>query len=542
MDRLSSVQSVRRDMIASLDALSALLGDVRGHLMTVNDRTSALVAAQQEPIEGVTHIPELASDLSRAMRHWSGSMTNGTSRMLLRETRTLLNGLTRIRIFFQFLATITSIQISRSRSGQLSAFVGALRGVSAQIETELAQAQSGLDAFEQSFESILVVANEGADHLDPAARRLTEILAPIVAGQAQMTTRRQRVTVQAQELSGRIEQVIARLVSTFQFSDSAAQRLEHVETILARAVSRDPGPERAAFERLASAQLQALERDTHDILTLLDESFQTIEGLGGGFVAELAAQRAEVEPLLAAQDRAFGQLNEALGTVMPTLQGIIARSAGFEGQIDLLHERLDNLSGIGQTIGLAGVNSHLEAARAEVGQKELTYIAMSVKETAQQALKTFADTGRTLDKLRTSFDTGEFSALQDGMNRLKGDLGQIAEGLETARARQALLSKLEDETRTETTALARLAVSGRQMTSGLVQTILRIEALGALLREGLAATPDLSCLAEIAPIYTMDREREVHAEVLGLPPESAGFGVMDMSATAAQDTLDSILF
>ncbi|KQB12053.1 hypothetical protein H9N28_11390 [Rhodobacter capsulatus] len=542
MDRQSSVHAVRRDMIASLDALSSLLGDVRGHLLTVNDRTGALITAQQEPVPGVTHIPELAGDLAKAMRHWSASMANGTSRMLLRETRTLLNGLTRIRIFFQFLATITSIQISRSRSGQLSAFVGALRGVSAQIETELAQAQSGLDAFEQSFEAILAVAREGADHLDPAARRLTEILAPIVAGQAQMTGRRHRVTAQAQELSGRIEQVIARLVGTFQFSDSAAQRLEHVETILARAGARPPGPERAAFERLAAAQLQGLERDTGDVLVLLEDSFQTIEGLGGGFVAELAAQRAEVEPLLAAQDRAFGQLNEALGTVMPMLQGIIARSAGFEGQIDLLHQRLDNLAGIGQTIGLAGVNSHLEAARAEVGQKELTYIAMSVKETAQQALKTFADTGRTLDRLRKSFDTGEFSALQDGMNRLEGDLGQIATGLEQARARQGLLSRLEDETRTETAALARLAISGRQMTSALVQTILRIEALGALLREGLGATPDLSCLDEISPIYTMDREREIHAEVMGLPFDAAGFGAADLASAAAQDTLDSILF
>ena len=359
-------------MIASLDALSSLLVDVRGHLLTVNDRTGALISAQQEPVPGVIHIPELAGDLARAMRHWSASMANGTSRTLLRETRMLLNGLTRIRIFFQFLATITSIQISRSRSGQLSAFVGALRGVSAQIETELAQAQGGLDAFDQSFEAILAVAREGADHLDPAARRLTEILAPIVAGQAQMTARRNRVTAQAQELSGRIEQVVARLVSTFQFSDSAAQRLEHVETILARAAARPPGPERAAFERLAAAQLQGLERDTGDVLALLEDSFHTIEGLGGGFVAELAAQRAEVEPLLAAQDRAFGQLNEALAAVMPMLQGIIARSAGFEGQIDLLHQRLDNLAGIGQTIGLAGVNSHLEAARAEVGQKELT--------------------------------------------------------------------------------------------------------------------------------------------------------------------------
>ncbi|TKD13826.1 hypothetical protein FBT96_18755 [Rhodobacter capsulatus] len=536
------MQSVRRDMIASLDALSSLLVDVRGHLLTVNERTGALITAQQEPIEGVTHIPELAGDLAGAMRHWSASMTNGTSRTLLRETRTLLNGLTRIRIFFQFLATITSIQISRSRSGQLSAFVGALRGVSAQIETELAQAQSGLDAFDQSFEAILAVAREGADHLDPAARRLTEILAPIVAGQAQMTGRRHRVTAQAQELSGRIEQVITRLVGTFQFSDSAAQRLEHVETILARGAARGPGPERAAFERLASAQLQALERDTSDVLALLDDSFQTIEGLGGGFVAELAAQRAEMEPLLAAQDRAFGQLNEALGTVMPMLQGIIARSAGFEGQIDLLHQRLDNLAGIGQTIGLAGVNSHLEAARAEVGQKELTYIAMSVKETAQKALKTFADTGRTLDHLRKSFDTGEFSALQDGMSRLEGDLGQIATGLEQARTRQGLLSRLEDETRTETAALARLAVSGRQMTSALVQTILRIEALGSLLREGLAMSPDLSCLEEISPIYTMDREREIHAEVMGLPLEAAGFGAAELASAAPQDTLDSILF
>lgn len=542
MDRLTSVQSVRRDMIASLDTLSSLLVDVRGHLLAVNDRTGALVAAQQEPIAGITHIPELASDLAGAMRHWSGSMTNGTSRALLRETRALLTGLTRIRIFFQFLATITSIQISRSRSGQLSAFVGALRGVSTQIETELAQAQDGLDAFEQSFDSILTVAREGADHLDPAARQLTGILAPIVTGQAQMAARRQRVTAQAQALSGRIEQVVARLVGTFQFSDSAAQRLEHVETILARAATAAGAPHQAAFERLAAAQLQALERDTTDILTLLEDSFQTIEGLGGGFVAELATQRAEVEPLLAAQDRAFGQLNSALGTVMPTLQGIIARSAGFEAQIDLLHERLENLSSIGQTIGLAGVNSHLEAARAEVGQKELTYIAMSVKETAQLALKTFADTARTLERLRASFDTGEFSALQDGMNQLEGDLKQIAEGLDQARTRQALLSRLEDETRTETAALSRLAVSGRQMTSGLVQTILRIEALGALLREGLAATPDLSCLAEIAPIYTMDREREIHAEVLGLPPELAGFGAADLAAAAPQESLDSILF
>jgi len=536
MDRLSSVQGLRRDTITSLDSLSALLGDVRQHLFTVTERTQALITLQDAPSEGVSHIPELASGLAGALRHWSGSMSGGPSRTHLRETRAHLAGLTRIRIFFQFLATITSIQISRSRSGQLSAFVGALRGVSAQIETELAELQGSLDEFDRSFDTILAVARDGADHLEPAARKLTEILAPIAAAQTQMTERRRQITAQAQELTARIEMIVGRLVNIFQFSDSAAQRLEHVETIL------EAGQGQAAFDLLATAQLQALRADAAEILTMLDDSFHTIEGLGGSFVAALAAQRAQVAQLLSAQDRAFAQLNEVLGTVLPTLQGIIARSTGFEGQIETLHQRLEKLAGIGQTIGLAGVNSHLEAARAEVGQKELTYIAMSVKETAQLALQTFSKTAHSLDALRDSFDTSEFSVLQEGMTRLETNLGQIAASLDAARARQSSLTHLEDETRSETADLAKLAVSGRQKTGGLAQTILRLEALEAMLREGLPAQPDMQMLGDIDRIYTMDREREVHAEVLGLPLGALSPGAAPMQAMAAQDTLDSILF
>lgn len=534
MNRLSSVGSVRRDMITVMQDLSSVLGTARQHLLAMTAQTDALIGLQDQPRFAVAHIPDLASDLAQALHDWSASIDSGASRQHLRATRVQLNSLTRIRMFFQFLATITSIQISRDRSGQLTAFVGELRAVSRQIETELAELQTSLDLFDRSFDEIIAVARSGAEHLEPAARELSAILAPIIASERQMTERSGRITAQARDLSRRVEGVIGGMVGTFQFSDSAAQRLEHAETILERA-DMDP-----AFGVLAATQLRAMAEDATLVRGDLEDSLDTIGGLGGSFVAELSAQRGEVERLLSAQEAAFDRLKTVLGKVMPTLQAIITRSAGFDGEIDLLRERLQKLSRIGQTIGLAGVNSHLEAARAEVGQKELTYIAMSVKETAQLALQTFTDTGKSLDALRTSFDTSAYAQLQERMSQLETHLGTLGTGLEQAQGRQLELTQLVDGTRVETAALSELAKAGRQKTAGLARTIAEIEALSRALDADCPATPDLRGLAQIEPIYTMDREREVHAGLVGTPWNGATQAAA--AVIEVQDSLDSILF
>ena len=526
MDWLSSVGQLRREMVALLADLATVLGTTRAHLVTLDTQSADLITAQGQASAGVEHIPALATGLARALGHWTTRMDQASTRASIRDTRMLLGELSRIRVFFQFLSTITSIQVARDRSDQLTAFVEDLRAMPVRIEAELSQVQANVGEFDRSFEAILGVARSGSNDLAAAADLLTDQLAPISAAERQMAEGRRQITGLARQVSGRTQTAVGQLVRAFQFSDSAAQRLEHVEAILAA------GPGNPAFALLAAAQILALAEDAGEILAVLDSSFRSIEDIGGGFLSALASQRAASAKLLAQQDQAAARAQSVLGELAPVLTHIVSHAEGFESRIGTIRTRLRTLEGIGQTVNLAAVNAYIKAARATTGRQELTYIAMSVKEHANLALRTLAETARGLDQLRTSLDAAEYGEMRQAMADLEGNLGALAEGLAQSRLQQEAMAALEDGIRRETLLLAELAEGGRAKTAGVARLIERIAALGVAIRAELPASADTRALAELESLYTMAREREVHAALTGVAP----------AEEAAQDSLDDILF
>jgi len=97
------------------------------------------------------------------------------------------------------------------------------------------------------------------------------------------------------------------------------------------------------------------------------------------------------------------------------LTHIVSHAEGFETRIGTIRTRLRTLEGVGQTVKLAAVNACIKAARATTGRQELTYIAMSVKEHPNLALRTLGETARGLDQQRQSLDATEYGEMRQAM-------------------------------------------------------------------------------------------------------------------------------
>jgi len=315
-------------------------------------------------------------------------------------------------------------------------------------------------------------------------------------------------------------------VAAVQAGDMTRQRLEHVEVILARlgaAVERDGAPRLAALlGPLAAEQLRA----THEDFTAeLAQFVAALEAMRVDADAVLRAGTERAGRTLAASGAALAALVRDLQSIGPLLEDDArnreaARRLG-ERAADAMQQmmsRIDVLERTEHDVRLLGLNMAIRcsglgdrASGLRVIAKELSGIAA---ETSAAALRIRA---LLVGAQQTVADTRRRAAEGRGV---EGDpavaAGQLETVLDRLQAHGATLAEacprtiaLLDQTAGQA---HRISASGEGW-PGLVARLGLSR--GAPAPEEVAAFGDL--LADLRRLYTMQKERDLHDAVLGLP-------------------------
>ncbi len=520
------MRDLRAEMIGAMAALSDALGTKQRLMAELVEVMRQVIAIQEMQGGKIGRFNALLAGIVAIMTDWERRLNDPSRRLLLDGLTGDLAGLGRIRLFFNFLATITAIQITREKSLELSSFVDDLRSMPQKIEVELARAQSGVETFRKAQEAMARDAANGAQVLARAEGELSGVAQSLVATEVAAEAASAEAARLAHRAMESAEAAVLRLVRAFQFSDSGAQRLEHVEAILAAA---GPGSAHAA---LASAQLQALADDLSDTTRELEESLGTIAHIGRLVLEGFGPSHQQMREMLAAQSRIQGLFAAATETARPAMERISDQCESLSREIAEVLVRLEALDDIGQAISLAAVNARVKAAHAAHAKQELGYIAMAVNESAGQAVGTIAIAVKGMAQLRAQLDALDYPGMAAKLAELTQVVDAIQGTLSAADAREAEMAQVEGAISRTLDALDAVTLATRDKLTALPALAARMAEAAREIGKGAILRGDAQALSAFVPLYTMAREREVHARFTGeaVPEEEV-----------AAD-LDSILF
>jgi hypothetical protein len=389
---------------------------------------------------------------------------------------------------------------------------------------------------------------------------LVSVAASLAAARSDLTAH-QAKGVQLAELTGesasRIAASIAGAIVALQSGDATRQRLEHVCYALDRVVERAPGIAPALEEdvahgpglicRLQAEQLkdarqsfdQDIARTVRSMNALLADAGQlvaqsrTIYASDGddqsSFLSQIKRQLSQASDLVVTCEQSGKSVDHALGIVAETLSRFRAAISGLADAVD--------------DIILIGMNAGLRAGRVGAKGSAFVVIANELKAAADQL-------SACATRLKPLLDTIERSAIELRERRAQGDAAGMS-ALEPLVL--AALRDVEDGNARLGAVMDRLSREGAEFeilvghACDRVNKLVEASAgLPALAKRIVSANPAPSHLAlspaELAELdvlfarYTMERERDIHRDVL------RDFGLASAEPVASpQDEDDGVM-
>lgn len=330
----------------------------------------------------------------------------------------------------------------------------------------------------------------------------------------------------------KIAEAVGSAIISLQAGDSTRQRLEHVCHGLALARGAEPSlvPQDVASDdgaraisQLQAAQLRDAQREfggdigqivhalsaiLHDASGVVGHGRTLAGGKDGGFLTRINQTLAQASSLITTCESAGRSVDEALGIVEETLAKFREAIAGLaEATVD---------------ITLIGMNAGLKASHLGSRGAAFVVIANELKATADQVS---AGAGR----LRPVLDKIERSAAALKELRAKGDSTQLARlepqiltALREVEAGNQRLGKLMSRLVDEGAEFERLLNSAQGLMTTLHESSATLPAIAARIEQVAGideqrpqlTVQDNALLDGLFARYTMERERDVHREVL----------------------------
>ena len=433
-------------------------------------------------------------------------------------------------------------------------------GSSARIEAAVFGEAAGLDSFTTEMSALTAAVSTAVgrcarDHaaMTGRVRRLHDIQSGLVrdfrerllglaqdlsATFAAIRERQNRSCALAEDLAGRSAGIAGRAgtaLMALQSGDAARQRLEHVAAALRLAQDlagssadetgdRDAPALVAALCALQAAQITDLVASFADEAGEIDRLLQQLgddtgalveggsaavgrSGSDGSFLGAFRARLADAAELVGTCDRARGAAAESMERLRT--------------EVTDLSRMISDLGTTTRDLIVVGINAGLKAVRLGAGGRSLIVIAEELKRLAGF----ITEGSSTLTAAFTELVTQSRSLDQDaqaGRPAVAGaDLLAIAAALEVGdRTMTGFVSDLQEKARAFDAEIAQVRGQFRAAIStvtALEETATTLTATGPLAPDDhAAAAPRIEAL--LWPHYTMSREREIHAAVLGGAP------------------------
>jgi hypothetical protein len=418
-----------------------------------------------------------------------------------------------------------NIKIAASGEPQFVGFVNGMNGKLAAGETLLTEVIAKLKDLETGLANVQQVdrllTTECAKAVPAVPQRLAADAAALgvhLQGAAQLARR-------VAEIARSIQTKVGVLLGALQVGDSTRQRLEHVVAALQLVESHGCSPAAAAHvDRMLAAQLDAVVQDFGRETTALVASLEALIPDGRALLDLIAEQAGE-------DNRGFlTRLEESvtgMDRIVVQLQSAHQQAEGMTGLIDAtvtdLTQRVGRLSAIRTDVQDIATNTRLLCRRHGAVGRAVAVVAQEVDAYARDLGTTTVEVGHTIGRLG---DAEVSLALSDDEPDIATMLARALAVIREAcrRTEQVVLQGGDDAQRlvelVEATTVdlgQELALTGT-MEVAAVMLSRRASDVPAVTADGEGELH--AVLPEIAKLYTMAGERDVHARFLlpGMAP------------------------
>lgn len=534
------------------DAVSAFAGvveemgrirEAHGEICGNLDRYADLLAQGGDGDTLIRALEDEVARLGEALGRFRDLSVSPEARSRLRDAGVVLASIDKCGHVLTAIASLMGTTIASLGLDNLEDFIAELRQTAENIRKSADDVMGQLAHLDERSRQLLGSCNRANAILDAMPARVAGAREALTALSADESRATAELTDRARGLTRDGRTHLNSFITAMQFSDRLAQRLDHLASM-----SVDPDGHVA---RLAAAQAR---RCAADIATVSQEVRATIRhlaelGHAGARVFSEGRLAEAIGQALAARAELAGMVTGELAKVQDVVELAGKEAACAAEMASATAGSFEGLTIASKNLALASFNSMLVSNRYSHACEPMKVLSKEVRQIASDSL--------------TAVDLA------------RGMIAQITEGSETAQqdlvgAADALRQRIDEVEGQSAAGERRLQdINGmRDMSSKCAQSLLfmvdgvteamgRVDAVGASLTrfaETLVASvpagdaPDKDRINAIWNSYTMEEERQVHAEVFaGVPgletscaPATAG--PADSGIATGDDDIDDMLF
>lgn len=322
------------------------------------------------------------------------------------------------------------------------------------------------------------------------------------------------------------------LMTGIQFSDAFCQRLSHIEIIM-----HEAGIDHNA-RVLARAQIIALVDDTSQMLNTTRKALEQLGAVGKSAAQSLIGNTGEHTAQLLNNWRSeLDDGHEIERAVSPALIDAMDAMKQIDMAIIDAGENLETLTATALDVSLATVNAVLLARRSGSAKAAMGVLSTAVRERADACNILSSRCRTSFTCINTSAQNAGFNELLEEINQLKNHISQAGADLEMASGMFIRLNAMQKTAEQSAWGLQKAVREGVSALSALPGRIDALRSFATELSGDGKALSDCASLARFEKIYTMDREREIHAKVTRRP-----FLVGESASRDGHQSLGDIVF
>ncbi len=511
----------------AMGALNAALGAVGASLHRLSD-----ICRDHGDVEGIVALRQSLAELRTSLAAWTDAGTEERLSAALSEAQLAMDQLRREAAQLSAIASMTAITAAGAGVSGMSAYVHSLRGMTAAMHKNaqaVAERLASLGLARQAATETALKA-DGALRLSEAslageADELAETL-----GKSEAV--RSRLDRSARALADEVAKETGALITSIQFSDSFAQRLEHVCSMLEHAGGRE-----AAVATLAAEQLRSLAGDGHQSETDLKMALGRLERLSARAREEFRGQGLLARDLVGSLRAALADAVDSRATSAPAIEASTSAALEMRRDIEEVEQRFRSLSGTTEAINLSAINAGLMTARAEAAREALGVLSDSVRQSAGVCSVQIEACRKALSVLSGALGSRVVGEIQAAAGAFFGGLDTCSASLATAFERESGLVMAQDGVSDAAETISRIIREKGPALDAAGDVANGLQRLAEEITSRFPGRPQSwPDLEDIFATYTMSRERDVHDRLLGRSDRQDG------SAPKPETSLDDILF
>jgi hypothetical protein len=519
-----------------LGGVQRALGDMTGML----DELAALIAsddAVREPLDDTT---DAMNRLLATLETWKVQVSTPSAIAASRIAGSAVDEIHSNSLIFSQIASMTAVTAGSLGATNLVDYVVSLKSTARDLKDGALAVEGRLHEIDAAQARALTGVATASDLLRQSAGVLATGQDQRAAAAAAERRTRDSIRSMAGSMRTAAHADIKTLIGAMQFSDSFAQRMDHLGQMIrtAKQLALDD-PILGVVSALIAAQSHAAAADGVQTSADARGALARISRIGRESHAEFGAEKADspARSLAAARETALQSAIVPLQVVGPAVESAQREADRIHTAVSQAGQKFTDLRKIFDAITLSAINATLLTGRNGNGtaRAALGFLAAAVQGSERVCQTSMTGCQRALLDLAAAQDAAGIGEV----GRAAADFVQSVDSCrEQLRATQQRIVRLGHMRSAVSDAVVLLGVAADAACVELDQ----IGQLSVQMRAGLPAVPDSASLAipegadnavltAIFDTYTMVREREVHIALLGSPASEAAAAAFDPATT-----------